>query len=340
MIGIGIETSCDESAAAIVEDGRRCLANVIFSQAKEHAPFRGVVPELASRAHMEKIGYVYEEALGQASLSISSVDYIALSAEPGLVGSLMVGAAFAKSLAIVSGLPIILVNHLEAHLYSVYLEGKEISYPSIGLLLSGGNSSIYRMDAPASLCMLADTMDDACGEAFDKLASILDLPYPGGPSVEKKADNYAKKTGRPASPSLFTPLLKNLSEDEMAFSFSGIKTAAKRALESQADPEKICYDFQNTIFDLIERNLIKACKKTAIQSIIAGGGVLANQSLRTRLDILAKSEGICLSYPQSRAYCTDNAAMVASLGYFLRGKGEPWETKSLGFDVAPSNLLL
>ena len=354
MLGIGIESSCDETAIAIVKDGKHCLANIVASQIEKHAPFHGVVPEIASRAHLEKINFVYEEALEEAKVQRKDLDYIALTVQPGLVGSLMIGGAFAKTLALVTGLAILRVDHVEAHLYASCLEGWQPQYPFLGLLLSGGNSAIYQVEAPGKLKTLADTMDDACGEAFDKAASILklDKSYPGGPAIEKKALEYGsqyeheKSSGQSsakegnAPPPLFRPLLKNRRSKELVFSFSGIKTAVIHAHEKGIDPASICYDFQNTVFELVERNLLKAAKSTGIQSIVAGGGVLANESLRKRLEALSKAEGLQLRYPQKKIYCTDNAAMVAALGYFLRHS--PWETKSLDFgvDSRRSDLLL
>ncbi len=347
MLGIGIETSCDETSIAIVEDGKRCLSNVVFSQTEAHAPFLGIVPELASRAHLEKINFVYEEALEEAGVSLEDLDYIAVTVQPGLIGSLMLGASFAKCLAMTKRhLPIVRVDHVEAHIYAPCLEGWIVEYPFIGLLLSGGNSTVYQIDGPGCLTILADTMDDALGEAFDKVATVLGLVYPGGPSVEKKAlehlpsrfikdnrDFFSEKVNS-TSP-LFTPLLRKRPNTEMAFSFSGIKTGVIQICQKkQISPppiEQICYEFQETVFELVERNLIKAVKKTGIHRIVAGGGVLANNRLRQRLRLLAINKGWELRYPEKKAYCTDNAAMVASLGYFLRHSS--WETNALTFTV-------
>ena len=351
MLGLGIESSCDETALALVKDGRECLANTIASQIEKHAPFHGVVPEIASRAHLEKINFVYEETLRKAGAHLEDIDYIALTVQPGLVGSLMIGGAFAKILALVADLPIVRVDHVEAHLYAPCLEAWEPQYPFLGLLLSGGNSAIYRAEAPGKLETLADTMDDACGEAFDKVASILKLErsYPGGPAVEREARKYFKSLKAPASskqgqkeaqkygkdnafpPSLFKPLLKNHRARELGFSFSGIKTAVMQVQKKGMEPARICYDFQNTVFDLVARNVRMAAKSSGIRNVIAGGGVLANENLRERLDLLTKEEGLQIRYPQNKVYCTDNAAMVAALGYFLRNG--PSETRSLDFGV-------
>ena len=341
MLGLGIESSCDETAIALVRDGKHCLANIVASQIEKHAPFHGVVPEIASRAHLEKINFVYEEALERAKVRLEEIDYIALTVQPGLVGSLMIGGAFAKTLALLTKLPILRVDHVEAHLYASCLEGWQPQYPFLGLLLSGGNSAIYQVEGPGRLKTLADTMDDACGEAFDKAAAILklDKSYPGGPAIEKKALEYEHKQSRSLKAAearetpvpIFKPLLKGRRAAELAFSFSGIKTAVIHAQEKGLDPARLCYDFQNTVFELVERNLLSALKNTGIQNVAAGGGVLANENLRKRLDSLAKQEGFELCYPQKKLYCTDNAAMVAALAYFLRGT--PWETRELDFGV-------
>ncbi len=337
MLGIGIETSCDESSVAIVEDGTKCLSNSIFSQIKEHASFGGVVPEIASRTHLEKINFVYQEALSQAGLRLEDLDYIAVTVQPGLVGSLMVGASFAKCLGIVTGLPVVRVDHLAAHLYAPCLEGWRPAYPFLGLLLSGGNSAIYIMKEAGVMEVLGDTLDDACGEAFDKIAALLGLDYPGGPSVEKKADEYLEdldkeqKTARQAAKPIFSPLLKKLTDTEIAFSFSGIKTAVMQAHNRGVDTLRICYDFQNIVFELVERNLIKAYKQTAIKTVLAGGGVLANDNLRKRLERLSTKNELNIIYPRNKVYCTDNAAMVAALAYFMRHT--EWETRDMSFAV-------
>ena len=315
MIGLGIESSCDETAIAIVKDGTKCLSNIISSQIEMHAPFNGVVPEIASRAHLEKINFVYEKALAEAGCSLGEIDYIAVTVKPGLLGSLMMGASFAKSLALVSGLPIVKIDHVEAHLYAPFLEVPRPSYPFLGLLLSGGNSALYLVKGLGELEVIADTMDDACGEAFDKVATSLGLEpaYPGGPVVEKKAKEYKNNENSP----LFKPLLKGRNASEIAFSFSGIKTAVIYAHQKGFSVDRICHDFQATVFELIERNLKNASQRTGIKTIVAGGGVLANSSLQNRLAILAQRENIKLICPQNKILCTDNAAMVAVLGYFI-----------------------
>jgi N6-L-threonylcarbamoyladenine synthase len=361
---MGIETSCDETSVAIVADGRESLANVIFSQIEAHAPFRGVVPEIASRAHLEKINHLYAEALARAGITAGNLNYVAVTVCPGLIGSLMVGAQFAKCLALVHDLPVILVDHLEAHLYAPCLDeppaGKEAyepRYPFLGLLLSGGNSAIYRVDGPGRMTLLGDTMDDACGEAFDKIASLLDLPYPGGPHIEATAREYDARTetspfagfpGHAGDPqlgrngqSIFPRLLRNLPADQLAFSFSGIKTAVARAHREGVEPGRICRDFQHTAFELVERNLRRAVKQTGIPRVLASGGVLANGFLRERLAGLRpelEARGGYLIWPEQKFLCTDNAGMIAAAGYYLRDQ-VGFRTEQLDFGVASKRYL-
>lgn len=318
---LGIESSCDETSIAVVNNGNEILSNVIYSQLEEHAKFGGVVPELASRAHLEKINSIYELAIQQSGITLQEIDAIAVTSHPGLTGSLMIGANFAKSLSLVSKLPVILVNHLQAHLYAVGLQGYQFKYPFLGLLLSGGNSAIYKVLSAVKIIQIADTLDDACGEAFDKAASILELGYPGGPQIEKAAIKYATihqldHKYREKS-SLFPRLLKNLPRTKLGFSFSGIKTAVRHAALKMNPSEKsrVAFDFQNTVFELILRNLDRAVDLTGIRTIVASGGVLANGVLRDNLDDLAAKKNIDIQYPHSKALCTDNAAMVAAMGY-------------------------
>ena len=319
MLGIGIETSCDETSAAIVKNGVESLANVVYSQISEHAPYRGVVPEIASRSHLEKINFVCREAFERAEISPQDLDYIAVTHRPGLIGSLMIGAQFARCLSLVFNIPIIAVNHLEAHFYAAALESSSMEYPFLGLLLSGGNSVLYRVEGLNVMEVLADTRDDALGEAFDKAAAILDLPYPGGPSIEKKAEEFSPEA---VHQSLFPRLLKNLPGDEVGFSFSGIKTAVLRAFRDGQDTARIAFDFQNTVFELVERMLLRGVRLSGIRRVIASGGVLANGALRHRLRRIEAENGLSVTFPDSRLLCTDNGGMVAALGYALSSRGD------------------
>lgn len=321
MIGIGIETSCDETSAAVIEDGRHLRSCVIYSQIQEHQKFGGVVPEIASRSHLLKMGGVFENALSEAGISAADLSYTAVTTRPGLTGSLMIGGMLAKCLELVHGIPIVTIDHLEAHLYAVLVQGgaagetalDRLEYPFLGLLLSGGNSAIFVVHGPGKMEQIADTADDALGEAFDKSAAILGLGYPGGPLVEKTAA-LAQGPG----PSIFHKLLRD--EQGLAFSFSGIKTAVIRAKEKGHAVETISRDFQDTVFELVERMVLRASERTGIRRVVASGGVLANGALRRRLDSL-RGSGLDVVYPVSRMMCTDNGAMVASLGYYLFSQG-------------------
>ncbi|GIX43326.1 MAG: tRNA N6-adenosine threonylcarbamoyltransferase [Leptospiraceae bacterium] len=320
MIGLGIETSCDETSIALVKDGKEIISNIVYSQIKEHEKFYGVVPEIASRSHLIKINEVFEKAFANTSLTLNDIDYIAVTTRPGLIGSLMIGAQFAKVLHCITNKPIIDINHLEAHFYANFLDRKvSPTYPFLGLLLSGGNTIIYKVSGLNQLEIIGNTQDDAIGEAFDKAASILKIGYPGGPIIEK----YAKKYKKISSNSYFSKILKDSKKDEITFSYSGIKTALLYLVKqnSNIDLYKICYDFQETCFELIIRMLKKAIYKTKINHIEAGGGVLANQRLRELLDNLAQELNIKIYYPTQKILCTDNGAMVATLGYYYFKNG-------------------
>lgn len=308
VFGLGIETSCDETSVAVVRDGESIISLNVYSQISEHAPFHGVVPEIASRSHLLRINDVYESAI--RGIDPRSIDYLAVTSRPGLVGSLMIGGEFAKMFSLVYGIPIVCIDHLEAHLYTPALEQNLPPYPYIGLLLSGGNSSLYIVHAPGEMECIGDTVDDAIGEAFDKVASHLGLPYPGGPAVERLGSEWNGE-----GPPLFAKLLRDLPEDTIRFSYSGIKTAVIRAFAAREVSARICRDFQETVFELVERNLRKAVRLTGIRNIVAAGGVVANDTLRRRLRRFGSDMGVRISYPEKKILCTDNGAMVAALGY-------------------------
>jgi len=325
MLVLGIETSCDETSVAIVEDGCRIVSLKIYSQIAEHAPFQGVVPEIASRAHLEKINFLYQAVMEESGVAPEDLNGIAVTNRPGLPGSLLMGAQFARCFAMVYDLPLALVDHVEAHFYAVCLEGYDISYPSLGLLLSGGNSAVFRIEGLEELPILADTDDDALGEAYDKCASILGLGFPGGPALEELAAR-----SMPGAPLILPPLLREMPVPR--FSFSGIKTAVQKAFRSGADPVAVAYSFQERTVELVLRVLRRAVDTSGLTTIIAGGGVLANGNLRKRLMELALEENWQLVFPVSRALCTDNAAMIAALGTRLLGAG-----KVAGLDFAISS---
>lgn len=333
MFGLGIESSCDETSIGIVEDGKILKSLQLYSQIETHAEFRGVVPEIASRAHLEKINLLLEEALVETRLSLNDMSYVAVTTRPGLIGSLMIGAQLARCISFACKIPIVTVDHLEAHLSAVFLENKTPKFPYLGVLLSGGNSSIFIVEDYGKMKLIADTSDDALGEAFDKVSSLLNLPYPGGPAVEKRAMQHStsKEDVNP-----FPELLKDSPSDRIQFSYSGIKTSVlyyiKKNPLTESKINEICYHFQNTAFQLVEKNLLKAIKLTGIKTVVASGGVLANGTLRNKLEILARTKKIELHYPEKKILCTDNGAMVATLGYYLFTAGK---IDSLNFKVSP-----
>ncbi len=324
MLVLGIETSCDETACALVEDGESILSNVISSSLPLHRRFGGVVPEIACRAHVECINYILDKALRQGRADLKDIDLVAVTSGPGLVGSLLVGISVAKAIAYTLRLPLIGVNHLEAHLEVNFLERPRPKTPFVGLVVSGGHTSlVYRASTEEDYELLGRTHDDACGEAFDKVAKILGLGYPGGPAIDRKAKGGDLE--RIAFPRVF------LQKGSLDFSFSGIKTAVLYYVRdhlkggparsaSQASVADIAASFQEAVVDTLIGKVLLACRKMRASLIVVGGGVTANSRLRDKLFERTKSEGIGVRYPKP-ALCTDNACMVACLGYrqFRRG---------------------
>lgn len=315
MIVLGIESTCDETGCALVLDGKTILSNIVASQADLHSTFGGVVPELACRLHVEKCRPVLEKALTEANLSPSQIDLIAVAQAPGLIGALLIGLNFAKGLALALDKPLIGVNHLEAHLYSALME-KEVPFPALGVIISGGHTALVLVKGVGDYSFIGQTQDDAIGEAFDKTAKLLDLPYPGGPHLEKLAT-----LGDPSRFPFKGGQLKNRPYD---FSFSGLKTAVLYKIRGQngknreteltlQDKRDIAAGFQLAAFsDLLEKSM-KAAKEHQCQSIILGGGVTQNRFLRT---LFESTSQIPLFWP-SKELCLDNAAMIAGLGYHL-----------------------
>lgn len=332
-IGIGIETSCDETSIAIVRDGSDLLSLKIYSQIKLHSIYQGIVPEIASRSHLEKINFLFQNCLEESGVTIEEFDYIAVTAFPGLIGSLIVGAQLARCLSLVLQKPIITVDHLEAHLNVVELEGKKLKFPYLGVLLSGGNTAIFQVDGYGNMKTIGDTIDDALGEAFDKVAALLDLPYPGGPSIEALSKKY--EPNEQETP-IFPTLLKGLPQNKIRFSYSGLKTSVmyfiNKLKDNERNNEKICFHFQNSAFDLVEKNIQKAIHLTGIKEVVCAGGVLANETLRKRLKEFSTKSKINLYFPNSKILCTDNGAMIASLGYHLYKMGK---SNKLDFIVSP-----
>jgi len=327
---LGIETSCDETAVGIVK-GRKLLANVIASSVEEHARFGGVVPEVASRAHLEAMPATIQQALDISGVKLKDVDAIAVTAGPGLVGALLVGVSAANGLALALEKPLYGVNHLASHVAVDLLTHEEEIRPTIALLVSGGHSSILQVsDITSDIKSLGQTIDDAAGEAFDKIARLLQLGFPGGPLIDKEA-----KSGKVDAINFPRGLTnaKDLAEHEFDFSFSGLKTAVSRYL--QATPEFVRADvaasFQEAIVDVLLQKSIKACQQTGIDSLVIAGGVAANSRLRTVAQQRCAKAGIELRTPPP-ALCTDNGAMVAALGSLAVAAGRP--ASSLGLEAA------
>jgi N6-L-threonylcarbamoyladenine synthase len=316
VIVLGIESSCDETAAALVHGGGEVLADVIASQVALHAPYGGVVPELAARAHMQNIVPVLQGALANAGRSLSEVDAIAVTNGPGLVGALLVGVQVAKSIALASGLPLIGVNHLIGHLLSAQIHRAgsapaQVSYPFVALLVSGGHTALYEVSSPNAMLQLGQTRDDAAGEAFDKVAKLLGLGYPGGPRVDRLA-----ATGDADAVKLPRPLRRAGS---LEFSFSGLKTAVAQHIAKHGRPASeqgradLCASFQRAVVTSLVHKSIEACRRRKLPRLVLGGGVAANRGLRAAAHEACERSGIALYVPPL-ASCTDNAAMIAYAG--------------------------
>lgn len=321
-IGLGLESSCDETAAAVVEDGRTIRSNIISSQIDLHREYYGVVPEIASRAHLETINILIARALREAGLDFSDLDYVAATNRPGLVGSLLIALQSAKVISYVRGIPLIGVNHLEAHLYAPFLEGREPRYPFIGLLVSGGNTALYEIRGIGDMMLIGCTVDDAVGEAYDKIAKFLDLGYPGGPVVEALAARARDKKV------IFPKILPEPGDTR--FSYSGIKTAVINYVKQhpEADRAEIVFSFQERILEILVRRAFAAARSLNIGTIVVAGGVAANGRLRELLnEEKREDEEIIVPSP---LLCTDNAAMVAGIGYRYFESGR---IDSCGIDV-------
>ncbi len=321
IIILGIETSCDETAAAVVADGKVIKSSVVASQTKLHEKYGGVVPEIASRAHIENIYPVVKEAIEQAGIGKDDIDAIAVANRPGLTIALIVGVTAAKTLSFAWQKPLIAIDHLHAHLQSAIISEEDFELPAVALVVSGGHTSLYDYHSPLEPHLLGSTIDDAAGEAFDKVASILKLPYPGGPSIEKAA-----KDGDPKAIKFPRTML---GRDSLDFSFSGIKTAVlyycrgqdmkgedKVNSMSQQQIADIAASFQASVIDVLVKKTQRAAKKIGAKSVLLGGGVAANSHLRSALqkmcDKTAPPKKLLVAPKQ---YCTDNAVMVASLAY-------------------------
>jgi len=348
VLVLGIESSCDETAAAVVEDGLRVRSNVIASQTDLHAEYAGVVPEIASRAHAERMLPVIRRALGDAGIGLGDVDAIAVGNRPGLIGALLVGVSAAKALAWSLGVPLIGVDHVHAHLYAGLLDAPAPAWPALGLVVSGGHTSIYLVRDPLQPERLGATIDDAVGEAFDKAAAILGLGFPGGPAL----DRLASQPGADAS-TLDLPISR-LSPDSLDFSFSGLKTALLYAVRGKPRPKAEGGGFERdaeSLTDEQRRDYAASFQKAAVGAVtlkleraiahvrgrgldcptlLVGGGVSANSLLRSRLAQLGKQEGLDVRLPPM-PLCVDNAAMIAGLGERLlcAGRSDDLEMKAV-----------
>ena len=310
MIVLGIETSCDETAAAVLDGGRKILSNIVASQDDVHAPYGGIVPELASRRHIDVIVPVVKRALETAGVTLPDIDGIAVTQGPGLVGSLLIGCSLAKAIAYAQRKPLVGVNHLEGHIYAAFLEEHPPAYPFVALVVSGGHTALYAVRDRGSYERIGQTRDDAAGEAFDKVAKLLGLGYPGGPVIDRIA-----ATGDPRA--IRFPMA-NMSDGAPDFSFSGIKTAVslhvKRAGPFQpGEVADIVASFQATVVKMLVRKTVRAALHLGIRRIVLTGGVAANSALRASLQQECEERAFTLHVP-SRRLCTDNAAMIAAAG--------------------------
>ena len=334
MFILAIETSCDDTAAAVVTSEHRVLSSIISSQNEIHARFGGIVPELASRRHIEMIGPVVEEALAQAGLGLDDIDLVAATQGPGLVGSLLVGFTFAKGLALVRGLPCVGVDHMVGHLLSCLLEENRPEFPYTALIVSGGNTSLFAVDSPLTCTRLGRTRDDAAGEAFDKVAKLLGLGYPGGPVISRLA---AEGNGS----AIRFPRAR-LAEHSLDFSFSGLKTAVSSHVESLRRGSQplavndICASFQEAVVEVLVDKTVEAVRQTGHSRVVIGGGVAANPRLRQLLNERCQAQGLQLFMP-SLAYCTDNAAMIGVAGYYRFLAGELAEADTDAYSRSPLN---
>lgn len=318
IIILAIESSCDETSVAIVKNGREVLSNVISSQIDTHRVFGGVVPEIASRKHIEVIDLVIDEALERANKNFSDIDAIAVTYGPGLVGALLVGVSYAKSLAYTLKKPLIPVHHIEGHIYANYIEDKDLKPPFISLVISGGHTHIVYVEDYGKFKILGKTRDDACGEAFDKVARTIGLKYPGGPEIDKLAktgDKYAIELPRVM-----------IDTDNYDFSFSGLKSAVLNFVNKSKmtnvlfKNEDLAASFQQAVSDVLVFKTIKACKENNIKILTLAGGVSANSFLRKSMQDACDKEGIKLCVP-SLKLCTDNAGMIGCAGYYEYLKG-------------------
>ncbi|MFO7764996.1 MAG: tRNA (adenosine(37)-N6)-threonylcarbamoyltransferase complex transferase subunit TsaD [Pelovirga sp.] len=327
MLLLALESSCDETAAAVVRDGREVLSNIISSQIDLHSIYGGVVPELASRRHLEVINPLVEEALQQAGVGAADLEGVAVTSGPGLTGALLVGVSFAKAFAYALGIPFIGVHHIEAHIQAIRLE-QEVAYPFLGAAISGGHTHLYRVNGIGSYQLLGRTIDDAAGEAFDKVAKMLGLGYPGGPVVDKlAADHDAGQLKFPR------PLINRDNHD---FSFSGMKTAVLNYIQKLPQPlseqqtGQVASAFQEAVVEVLTTKILRAAEHEALERIVVAGGVACNSGLRKRFAELTAAAATSVYFPRP-LLCADNAAMIAvAADYYLsRGKFSGYELNAV-----------
>ncbi|MFD1738213.1 tRNA (adenosine(37)-N6)-threonylcarbamoyltransferase complex transferase subunit TsaD [Bacillus salitolerans] len=324
QIILGIETSCDETAVSIVKNGQEILSNVVASQIESHKRFGGVVPEIASRHHVEQLTLVFEEALKEANVSYEDIDAIAVTEGPGLVGALLIGVNAAKALAFAHGIPLVGVHHIAGHIYANRFM-KEFTFPLLSLVVSGGHTELVLMKEHGSFEVIGETRDDAVGEAYDKVARTLELPYPGGPHIDRLAHS--------GQPTLNLPRAW-LEPGSYDFSFSGLKSAVINALHNASQrgevlaPENVAASFQDSVIDVLVTKTVKATKEYGVKQVLLAGGVAANKGLRAELErVFQEIPNVELVIPPL-SLCTDNAAMIAAAGSIAYEKG-----KRSGFDL-------
>ncbi|MFH1339419.1 MAG: tRNA (adenosine(37)-N6)-threonylcarbamoyltransferase complex transferase subunit TsaD [Candidatus Omnitrophota bacterium] len=330
MLVLGIETSCDETAVSVVENGQKVYSNIVSSSLNFHRRYRGIVPEIASRRHSETISAVFADSLEQAGTKLNNIKLIAVTEQPGLHGSLLVGICFARALSFARDLPLVKINHLHAHLYSAFFNKEKPRFPFVGLVVSGGHTSLFYVERFSKIKPLGSTRDDACGEAYDKVAGILGLSFPGGPVIEK----FAKK-GNPAS----IKFRCSNTQRPLDFSFSGIKTAVLYYVRGTGGGKRdtgrgkhspfsasrcplpvirdVAASFQEAVIDALVRKSVLACRLNKTDQLVVGGGVAANSRLREKFGNEAGINRLRV-YFSPKEFCTDNAAMVAGLGYSIR----------------------
>lgn len=328
VVILAVESSCDETAAAVVKNGREVLSNIISSQIELHTQYGGVVPEIASRKHIEKINQVMEEALSEAHMTLDEMDAIAVTYGPGLVGALLVGVAAAKAVAYAAGKPLIGVHHIEGHISANYIENKELKPPFLCLVVSGGHTHLVRVEDYGVYKIVGRTRDDAAGEAFDKVARAIGLGYPGGPKIEK-----VSREGN--ADAIVFPRAK-IAENPYDFSFSGVKSAVLNFINGckmkdipvvQAD---VAASFQKAVTDVLIEHAMMAVKEFQIDKFAIAGGVASNNTLRTGMQEACKKAGVEFYYP-SPVFCTDNAAMIGTAAYYeyLAGKRDGWDLNAV-----------